>query len=893
MRISAEQQDIISARKDTVVIANPGTGKTTTLSLKVIKLLDEGTNPEDILCITFTEKAKKEMFGAIYKMGKERSFLDADIMKINIHTFHSFAYNYLRDHGEISGDILGNNFLRFLILNNFEQNKALNYEKEYIISEIMPQTENAIRYIKNFGITPDKIDIKKTEKLLKENFDEGASRYTIEEMEAFLKYFIGAYQEYERSKFEKIDYSDMLLIFLERFHGTRFEHVLVDEMQDMNEIEAKIAKTVAKNLFLVGDAKQAIFGFQGGSVKNFSKFRETCDTKMLLKNWRSTQQILNYAREYFLGKTKDRKQFQKELDSFGSDLIGEIPKVISTNAHIAKALEVIEGNKDKTVGIITRTNRQIIEISKILDASGIKYSSTSSQATTQQARKEIQRYLKGLLSDRIEDKIAGTFTAFSRYTLKEAFGFSQAFKAKKHGELGRIKLEGAELERQDLDRIFASIILPVCVSKGAEWFATAVSVKQEVDEYLTFETPTFDGFFNFIAIGEESHVERRSDTRVTLTTVHKAKGREFDVVAYIPATPKRQVRFIDTIVESILLSFGVDVEDEVEEESLRVDFVAFTRAKEKLIVIADDRAADKYHIESLSCIEVDDSEDKPVAATRPNSGLSEAYSLFVAGRLSDSEKLLKHEEGWLKQHIEDYFRNVDHFSYSSITTDPYDFLTRNIVGIPRHSAGAELGNLVHAAMQKLLTDQARIEDYEGEIRKAAQHALDAINELREEFPGLRVDSTEKYQKILLSSMTDYPEDDVTEFTGKMDAIFKHDKGYLIVDYKTDKNSSNASKHKRQLVVYRRMLSIAEKIPEAQISVRVIFVALRGGINTGKFGRETAKETRGAGNPYRTFERHLQRVLEWKKDPDKFIGELLEKKSEDELYHVISEKLTRS
>ena len=137
MQISEEQQDIISARKDTIVTANPGTGKTTTLSLKVIKLLDEGANPEDILCITFTVKAKKELFDAIYKRGKGR-FSDADIMKINIHTFHSFAYNYLRDRGEISGDILGNNFLRFLILNSFEQNKALNYEKEYIISEIMP-----------------------------------------------------------------------------------------------------------------------------------------------------------------------------------------------------------------------------------------------------------------------------------------------------------------------------------------------------------------------------------------------------------------------------------------------------------------------------------------------------------------------------------------------------------------------------------------------------------------------------------------------------------------------------------------------------------------------------------------------------------------------------------
>ena len=201
MQVSEEQQDIINTRKDTIVIANPGTGKTTTLSLKVIKLLEEGANPEDILCITFTVKARKEMFDAIRKRGRKR-FPDADIMKINIHTFHSFAYNYLRDQGEISGDILGNNFLRFLVLNSFEQNKALNYEKEYIISDIMPQTENAIRYIKSFGIKPDKIDIKETEKILEKNFNKKSS-YTIEEIKAFLKYFVKAYQEYESSKLKK------------------------------------------------------------------------------------------------------------------------------------------------------------------------------------------------------------------------------------------------------------------------------------------------------------------------------------------------------------------------------------------------------------------------------------------------------------------------------------------------------------------------------------------------------------------------------------------------------------------------------------------------------------------------------------------------------------------
>ena len=66
IKLSAEQQEIVDSKKDTIVVSNPGTGKTTTLSFKVIKLLEDKVKPEDILCITFTEKAKKEMFDAIY-----------------------------------------------------------------------------------------------------------------------------------------------------------------------------------------------------------------------------------------------------------------------------------------------------------------------------------------------------------------------------------------------------------------------------------------------------------------------------------------------------------------------------------------------------------------------------------------------------------------------------------------------------------------------------------------------------------------------------------------------------------------------------------------------------------------------------------------------------------
>jgi DNA helicase II / ATP-dependent DNA helicase PcrA len=886
IKLSKEQQEIIDSNKDTIVVSNPGTGKTTTLSLKVIKLLEDKINPEDILCITFTEKAKKEMFDAIYDYGKGK-FSDADIMKINIHTFHSFAYNYLLDAGIISGDIVGNNLMRFSILNSFEQNQALNYGKDYIISTIVPKTENSIRYIKSFGITPDKIDLNKATTILEKIFDEKSSSYTIDEMKSFLKYFIEAYKEYEKSKLQAVDYSDMLLMFKEKFRGNKFQHVLVDEMQDMNEIEAEIATMVAENLFLVGDAKQAIFGFQGGSVKNFQKFMKTCEKKMLSTNRRSSQQILDYSKEYFLNGTSYKEMFQKELSVFKSLGTGEIPKIVSTSAHLSKVLEIIEENQDKSIGIITRTNGQIIKISKFLDSNNIEYSSTSSQASAKQAKIEIQSFIKGLLSDRIEDKISATFTIFAPYSLKEAFEFSKALKKKEFEKLSAIKSWGVKLQREELDQMFGDLILPMCVSKGAEWFSAAMTVKQEIDEYLTFEIPTLEGLFDFISIGEESYIEQKSESKITLTTVHKSKGRAFDVVVYIPSNSKK-TSFIDSITKSILSSSEIEVESELTEETLRVDFVAFTRAKQKLVVIVDDKESKNYHIEDLSDIEADDSKDELVA-TKLNNRLSEAYSLFIAKRFDDSEKLLEDKDEWLEDYIKNYFETVDHFSYSSIKTNPYDFLSKNIINMPRVFAATDFGSEVHDALENILTGKTKISNYQDDVKKATQNGLDVIEELKKEYPGLVIDSTEKHIKVLLSSLTDYNDGNM-QFTGYIDAVFKHDNGYLIVDYKTDKKSNYASEHKRQLAVYKKMLAGIEGVPEEQISTCVVFVALRDNINTGKFGRETSKGTRDV---FPTFEGHLKKVIEWKKDPQKFITELLEQKNEEELFLAVKEKLTKS
>ena len=173
--------------------------------------------------MTFTEKAQKQMFEKISSLAKERKVPISKILKIKIHTFHSFALQYLKEVGLISGNIIGNNFLRFSILESFVANQALNYGKGYIISDIVPKVENATRYMKNFGVTPDKIDLDDAVDELEKLHDESRSSFTMSEMKAFLRYFVEAYKHYENSKAHNadIDFADLLLMFVEKFHGAK------------------------------------------------------------------------------------------------------------------------------------------------------------------------------------------------------------------------------------------------------------------------------------------------------------------------------------------------------------------------------------------------------------------------------------------------------------------------------------------------------------------------------------------------------------------------------------------------------------------------------------------------------------------------------------------------
>ncbi len=110
--------------------------------------------------------------------------------------------------------------------------------------------------------------------------------------------------------------------------------MLVDELQDVNRMEAEIAIRSGRQFFAVGDKKQAIFGFQGGSILNFAMFEDSSHF-ILSENWRSTDEILAYARGYFVSKTKDESHGRdlSELKSAGG-LMGEKPVIF----HVEKKL---------------------------------------------------------------------------------------------------------------------------------------------------------------------------------------------------------------------------------------------------------------------------------------------------------------------------------------------------------------------------------------------------------------------------------------------------------------------------------------------------------------------------------------------------------------------------
>ena len=201
--------------------------------------------------------------------------------------------------------------------------------------------------------------------------------------------------------------------------------------------------------------------------------------------------------------------------------------------------------------------------------------------------------------------------------------------------------------------------------------------------------------------------------------------------------------------------------------------------------------------------------------------------------------------------------------------------------------GTEFGSAIHKIIEKLLKNKTNVTDYSGNEKATLENVVLAVKELSKIFPGLQIDSTEMpFKDFPISEITDYSGNVTVD--GKIDAVFKHNDGVLLVDWKTNKKID--SEYKQQIEYYKKVYAKLANIPEDKITTCVVYISLRGSINTGSIGMQLDFVERG--NPFRTFEKHLKEILEWKDDPKKFIEKLLQA-NDDELLEIIKSQLLQA
>jgi len=877
MENDKEKQVILDHSGSALVIANPGTGKTFLLGLKYVELLKGGQNPEDLLCLTFTQEAKRNMEKQIISFIEEEKIKDFDFSKLNVFTFHSFAMDYLEDN-----NLVGSNLLRFVIFQFLKEKEVFNYPDEYLISNIVPRFENLMRYLKSYGITPNKINKEKTIECL-DDYERSNDTIKKEELVKLLDYFVEIFEKYETVKVRKgVDYADLLIQFLELEKKPKFKHVLVDELQDVNELEARIAIETGETLFAVGDPKQSIFGFQGGSIKNFNLFKKAGAKEFKLnENRRSTQQVLDFA---------SRDYYNKSVDENKEDAL----KLVSKERKIGEMPKLIEASKDETIGkvcallneiggqtaIIARTNSQILEIAKELENRGIEFTSTYF-ASSLEAKDNIITFIKAVFSTNINDIKKAFFTPFFPIKMDDSFELSKNRKLtieevfEKAPEFKRIRENQKDIET--IRNLFTSKIFPVCVAYGEDYLLAAQALLDSTKEALTvFEGITLDNFIFYLQTADLLSSNIKKDAKVVLTTVHKSKGLEFENVIYIPKNMANKSGFLDYVVECILKAEGNNVKEELEEEKIRIDFVANTRAKQNLYIIYD--KIKDYLNEKIELKEIEGENISNSFAEKQK----QAYNLFVNGEYEKAKELLEKDTSWIKQLVENHFNSLEHISFSRLNKKAFEYLEESILKISQFSTATNLGTDVHDLFEAYLKgNEYKVTD---ETKKYFENGLELIKEIQKDYPEF-VNAEEKVE-IPLNSIINT--EDKINYLGKIDAIYKNGENYLIVDWKTSKNISGASNYRRQLELYKRTYAEKHQIPIENIKTAIAFVGLRKIINDGDILGEL-DEKQPQKRVFGTLQKHLEQFLKWKTRPETFFEDLTLEKQDNPLFRAVIEQ----
>lgn len=573
-----------------LVLAGAGSGKTRVLTERIIKLIDDGVSPYNILAITFTNKAAKEM--RVRVQNKIGDVADS----IFIGTFHSFGLRILRENYDAIGyssniTILDTDDTKSLIKRILKENSfdPADYDIKHIISKISSA--------KNDGISPLEF-----------------SKLFLNEHDKVIGFVYEKYLKLLKEN-NSVDFDDLLLKPVEIFkkrkdilekYQERFRYILVDEYQDTNSIQYELCKMLAKkynNIFVVGDANQSIYSWRNAdyrNILNFEKDYKNAHVVLLEENYRSTNTILKAANSVIKNNNEGTK-----LNLWTSIGDGEKIEYIRVEDEIKESSFVInkikelvsEGYSYSDFAVLYRTNAQSRTVEEAFVRNNIPYNIIGSYYFYN--RKEIKdliAYLNLIYNTNDSVSLERVIN-----TPKRGIGTKTIDNIREKANMNDISLfdaidSGKELEFKKLILELIEDSKTMNLSDLIEDVLVKTGLRREYELDKSIESDTkvenlnefkslavnfedngiydLSTFLENIMLVSDKGQYTEDDNNVNIMTLHSAKGLEFNIV------------FILGMEEGIFPhSRSFESAKELEEER-RLCYVGITRAKKKLYLLS-------------------------------------------------------------------------------------------------------------------------------------------------------------------------------------------------------------------------------------------------------------------------------------------------------------------
>lgn len=585
-----QQQAALHTEGPLLIIAGAGAGKTKTLAHRMLNLIERSVPPEQILAITFTNKAAREMEERVMALLGDRRSRDAG--RPFVTTFHALGARMLRESGERIGVPR-----RFTIL---DRGDSLAVVRAALVES---------------GIDPKQFEPGRVLAAISRRKNTGGAAgedARWQENGAFDRVVLAAWRRYESllAARKALDFDDLLIkpVALLRDHADicaryqdRWTHLHIDEYQDTNGIQYELARLLAerhRNICVVGDADQTIYSWRGADIRNILEFENDypgAAVVLLEENYRSTQTILSSANTVIqknrLRKEKNlftRNKSGEKISVFGAyDETDEARFIAERSAHL-----IARGIPPEEIAVLYRANFQSRALEEAFLAGGIPYQVLGVRFFERKEVKDAVSYIRAALDPENAYDLARIINVpprgIGKATVAKVLAGEKASLPSAAGArvasffnlLARIrgaarKESPSSLLKFVLTETGMERILRDSGEEGAERLENLRELVTLASRYDTMNTE--DGLEQMLqdaalATDQDSLDEKKS--AVKLMTVHAAKGLEFRIV------------FIAGLEDGLFphRGMGNDHAEEREEEERRLFYVALTRAKEKVFL---------------------------------------------------------------------------------------------------------------------------------------------------------------------------------------------------------------------------------------------------------------------------------------------------------------------